>query len=552
MMRDLESLKSKEFDILVIGGGIHGATVAYEAATRCYKTALIEMGDFGSATSANSLKVIHGGLRYLQHANFPRIRQSIHSRKIFHQIAPHLITNVPFLVPTYGHGIKSKFVMKTAIAIYDLLSIDRNKNIPPENHIPGGKTISKNEIKNIIPGIDSENLTGGAVWYESISNDSERLILEFILQAAERGAEVYNYVKANDLIFEEKNITGANVTDLITDEQFNIRAKFTIIAAGPWLNRFVPKQELHFPLTKAVNIVVKKNLFGKYAVGLESAEEYEDKDALIKRGKRLYFFVPLRGKTMIGTTYKKYSENPDDLKITRTDIEEILEEVNKINPAINLNFDDVSFYHVGLLPMEPLVNPEDDIQPGKHSKILDSENVAGLKGGIFIKSVKFTTAPSIAEETLKLIDKKFGKNTERKKQKIDARNSQIENLSKPDNIPEDYINRLKKVYGNKRYYKIIDIINENHETAELLSTSPPVTKAEIIYVIKNEFAVKLQDIILRRTGLGNLEIPSSGTILKIAGVVQKELNYSQNEIEKEIEKVENYYSIIKRNQVNTI
>ncbi len=544
MKRNLESLKNTEYDILIIGGGIHGATLAREAALRGYKTALIEKGDFGNATSANSLKVIHGGLRYLQHANFKRIRQSIHSRKIFQQVAPHLINNVPFLVPTYGYGIKSKFVMKTAIALYDLISIDRNKNIPPGNYLPNGKTISKREIEKIIPGINKAGLTGGAVWYESISNDSERLILEFILQAAELGAKVFNYVKAEKLITGENRITGLRAVDEITGEKFDIRSKFTIVAAGPWLNKFSNNSELFFPLTKAVNIVVNKNLFGEYAVGLESAEKYEDKDAIIKRGKRLYFFIPLHGKTMIGTSYKKYSEDPDDLKITKSDILEILEEVNKINPQINLDYSDVCFYHVGLLPMEPLANPGDDIQPGKQSKIIESETESGIKGGIFIKSVKFTTAPSIAEETLNIIDKKTGNKSKIKNGNHNYENTQIKNLTEFANLSEDYFHRIGNLYGKNRYHKIINIIKEYPETAELINESPPVTKAEILYVIKNEYAVKLEDIVLRRTGLGNLDIPSDGTVKKIAEILKNELNYEKDVIENEIKETLNRFSIL--------
>ncbi len=552
MKRNTQKLKNTHFEILVIGGGIHGATIAREAALRGYKTALVEKGDFGNATSANSLKVIHGGLRYLQHANFPRIRQSIQSRKIFQQVAPHLIDNVPFLVPTYGYGIKSKFVMKTAITLYDLISIDRNKNIPPENYLPNGKTISKNEIKKIIPGIKSEGLTGGAVWYESISNDSERLILEFILQAAEHGAETFNYIMVNKLLADENNITGASVTDLTTGESFDITADFTVVAAGPWLNDFAITPAIQFPLTKAVNVVVDKNLFGKYAVGLESAEEYEDKDAIIKRGKRLYFFVPLHGKTMIGTTYKKYPDSPDNLEITKSDIIEILNEVNRINPLINLTLEDVCFYHVGLLPMEPVSNPAEDIQPGKHSIIFDSENENGRKGGIFVKSVKFTTAPSIAIETVNLIDKKTGRRTAIHNGNHFYESAQIKNITKPESLPEEYFTRIRKLYGKKRCHRIIDIINENPRTAKLLSETPPVTEAEIIYTVKFEFVRKLKDVILRRTGLGNLNIPSESTVEEIAKILQRELELSESETEQEIFDTLNYYSILKKNTVTRL
>ena len=129
MKRNLEKLKSEKFDVLVIGGGIHGALIVWEAARNGYKSCLIEKNDFGSHTSANSLKVLHGGFRYIQHANIKRMRESIYSRKVFQQIAPHLIKNIPFLFPTSGYGVKSRQSLAVALFLNDMISIDRNKNI---------------------------------------------------------------------------------------------------------------------------------------------------------------------------------------------------------------------------------------------------------------------------------------------------------------------------------------------------------------------------------------------------------------------------------------
>ncbi len=180
MKRDIEKLSKDKFDILVVGGGIHGITVAREAARNGYKTALIEMNDFGHSTSFNSMKVIHGGLRYLQHGNLTRIRQSIRSRKIMQQVAPDLVKAVPFLVPTYGHGIRSKEAMGIAIMINDLISFDRNSDISAENHIPNGYTIGRDEVLKILPGINKDKLSGGAIWYEVVVQNTEKLLMRFL------------------------------------------------------------------------------------------------------------------------------------------------------------------------------------------------------------------------------------------------------------------------------------------------------------------------------------------------------------------------------------
>jgi len=206
MKRDIEKLSKDEFDILVIGGGIHGITVAREAAKNGYKTALIEMNDFGHSTSFNSMKVIHGGLRYLQHGNLKRIRQSIRSRKIMQNVAPHLIKAVSFLVPTFGRGLKSKNIMRLALSVNDLISFNRNYNIAFQNRIPGGYVISREEILKLIPGINTEKFTGGAVWYEAVVQNTERMLLEFLYEANQYDFTAANYVVALEFINSDEDI----------------------------------------------------------------------------------------------------------------------------------------------------------------------------------------------------------------------------------------------------------------------------------------------------------------------------------------------------------
>ncbi len=151
MRRKPEVLADNQFDILVIGGGILGAALLHEATERGFKSALIEKGDFGQATSANSLKTIHGGLRYLQQADLKRIRQSIRARRKFMAFAPHLVHPQPFFIPIYGHGIKGKEVMTAGLMMNDLLSWDRNRNLPEENYLPRGKVLSREECLKIHP-----------------------------------------------------------------------------------------------------------------------------------------------------------------------------------------------------------------------------------------------------------------------------------------------------------------------------------------------------------------------------------------------------------------
>ena len=188
MKRDLAKLSSRQFDILVIGGGIHGALAAWDATLRGLSVALIERGDFGSATSQNSLKTIHGGLRYLQDGNLSRIRTMARERTTWMRIAPHLVHPLDCLMPTRNKLSRSRLVMGTALALNDLLSFDRNRSMDHQKHLKGGSIVSKQKLSHLLPGYDTNGSTGAAVWHDAQIYNSERLLLEFILSSVEEGA----------------------------------------------------------------------------------------------------------------------------------------------------------------------------------------------------------------------------------------------------------------------------------------------------------------------------------------------------------------------------
>ena len=442
MKREIEKLKNDYYDVLIIGGGIHGATILWECARNGYKACLVEKNDFGSATSENSLKILHGGLRYLQHANLKRMRQSIYSRKTFQQIAPHLIVNVPFLIPTSGYTIKSKLALSIAMMLNDLISFDRNKSINENNFILGGKTISKKETLNIVPGLNSGNITGGAVWYESVALNTERLLFEFLHDAFENGATLVNYAKAENLEIENGEIKSVKIKDELTGEEFFAKSKYVISSVGPWLNQFLKNtndyKKLYSPLTKAVNFIVKKKFFQNYAVGIESVKEFKDKAAVINKGKRLFFLVPIGDYTMIGTTYKIYNDEPDNCKINDADIQEIIDEINSAYKPLNLKYSDVTIVHVGTQAMpDTEFENEFDVQPETHSLVFDHSAKGEIKNLISVKSVKYTTAPSIAKDISELLKEKIS---------VNVSNDNVKTIS------ENY-NDIKKTFyeKNKKY-----------------------------------------------------------------------------------------------------
>jgi len=557
MKRDINKLKEEKFDVLVVGGGIHGVTIAREAALKGYKTAIIEMKDFGHATSANSLKIIHGGLRYLQQADIKRMRQSIRSRKIFQQLAPNLIQTIPFVIPTYGHGIMGKESMAVALRINDIISWDRNREISRENYIPGGKLISRKEMLKISPGIQKDGLNGGAVWYECLITNTERLTLECLLNVEEYDLVAANYVKALRFVSRENRVQGVIAQDYFRKEEFEINANIIVNAAGPWfgdiINLLPEPRKFSQPWSKAVNIVVNRRLFPDYAVGLLGSSKYDDQNTVINKGKRLYFFIPWQGQTMIGTSYKHYHGFADECRPEENDIVEILEEINTIYPEAKLTWEDVTFFHTGILPAAPSESTADaDVQLEKHSTIIDHYSTEDLEGLLSVRSVKFTTAPVIAEEVLKRISKRLRPDQVNRlpssKQKMLPSDESGPHIVNDSSDVED---RLINTYGN-RAQRILNLMVGDPSLADLICGISQITKAELLYLIREEMALTLDDVVMRRAGIGMLACPNEDSLKSIVNFMANELSWDESRKFDEIDKVLSHYSLLQRNEQRAV
>ncbi|HQN80621.1 MAG TPA: FAD-dependent oxidoreductase, partial [Kiritimatiellia bacterium] len=237
MKRNLDELQAGPHDLLIVGGGIYGAALAREAASRGLKTALVEQADFCSGSSANSLKIIHGGLRYLQQADLPRVFESIGERSTVLRTAPHLVAPAPCLMPTRGILMKSRWVMACGLGVNDILSCRRNRHLDPTRRIPNGRTLSRRDCLEILPMLRTTGTTGAAQWYDGLAHDTERLAIGMLKAATRAGATAANYVKVRRLLLEGDRVTGAAVEDRLGGGTFDIRAGLVINAAGPWIEQ---------------------------------------------------------------------------------------------------------------------------------------------------------------------------------------------------------------------------------------------------------------------------------------------------------------------------
>ncbi len=554
MKRNLENLANQEFDVLIIGGGIYGATAAWDAALRGLKVALIEKGDFVSGTSFNSLKTIHGGLRYLQHADFVRMRESINERRILLHIAPHLVRPLPCVMPTYGHFIKGPEVMRIALLINDLVGFDRNRGLPEEQRLPAGRIISKKELLEIMPFVAQENLNGGAVWYDAQMHSSERLAMAFLHSAAEKGAELANYVAAERLLSKENRVTGARAKDMLSGESFDIHAKITVNNAGPWINSILNSlngryQRANFSFSTALNLMVNRRLCPGYAWGVPSKKVFKDKDAVISKGSRLYFVAPWRNVTLIGTEHRPCTGNNDEYRATEQEIESFLAEINSAMPGANIRRNEVLFSYGGLLPMAG-VNPQTgDVQLVKHFQLIDHEAQDRLAGLITVLSVKYTTARGVAKSTVDLVCRKLGKRQKSLTARTKVWGGEIDNFDsflaeaislKKDRFSADSIRHLILNYGSG-YEQVLSLAAQNSDLAEPLVSSSPISRAECLHAVRHEMALKLSDVVLRRTELGTFGHPGQESLQNCANIMAQELGWSDQRIRMEISQVESIY-----------
>ena len=382
MKRALSELSQNVYDVAVIGGGIYGASVARDAALRGLKVVLVEQADFGSGTSGNSHKIIHGGLRYLQHGDFKRMRESIKERSILMRIAPHLVYPMPFLIPTYRSWSQGKLVMSIALKLNDLIGFDRNDGLPLEKMFPKGRVIPKSECLRLCPSLDDQGLTGGALFYDGQVYNPERFVLSVLQSAAGAGAILANYAQVREFSKGPGGLMNMKVQDVLRKNVFVIRSRLVVNCSGPWLETlmddlFSGNHANVNPLLQAL-VLVTRPLSKSIAVGVSGKFQYKDEDAIIKKGHRYFFITPWRNRSLIGTFQRPYGGDINDCEVTDQDIEELLTEVNAALPGANLAREDVYFINRGLLPRSGHIQKGGEVQVVKHCQIHDHSKEDGI------------------------------------------------------------------------------------------------------------------------------------------------------------------------------
>lgn len=553
MKRNLASLSNEKFDLLIIGGGIYGATAAWEAVLQGLKVALIEKDDFGSHTSANSLKTIHGGLRYLQTLDFKRMRESILERRALLTIAPHLVVPLTVVMPTYGVAMKSKHALFAGLLLNDIISADRNWSVDVNRKIPMGNILSKSAMLRLLPGIASDKVTGGALWTDAQVYNSERLLLSFILSASEQGLEAANYVKA--IGFEKKNnqIQSVKVEDIITGDAFEIQAKSVLNTCGGWVDELlsdIDSSSHVFPLSTAMNIVINRPLVSECAAGVYGNYEYALPNGGSNKGRHVLFMSPWREHTIFGTYHRPYNQNPDNLSVQEQDLDNFLKEVNSAWPGDPVKREEISFVHKGFLPMDGVHPKRGEVKLTKHYSLIDHAKSHQIDNMVSLAGVKYTTARDVSSKAINLLMHKLNKTSIDTKTRIRS----LEGGVIPDisTFQKDVHQELKEKYSTRAidhlihnygtlYSGIMDLSNSDNKLSALIPNSDEITNAEVVYAVQKEMAVKLSDVVLRRTDLGTAEYPGDDALKACAELMGKELNWDAKKKQAEIKETQQLY-----------
>ena len=525
MLRNITRLAASPYDLLVVGGGIYGACCAWEGALRGLRVALIEAGDFGCATSSNSLRTLHGGLRHLQRLDVKRMRESIRERREWLRLAPHLARPLRFILPTRGGGLRGPLVMRAALWVNDIVSADRNRGVREDRRLPRGSLLSEADARAALPGVELEGCNGAAAWHDAVCLDTERLLLSVVSAAADAGANVVNYVRATGLLAHGARVRGVHARDELSGREMELRARFVINAAGPWVEDWLPAgagrpKAPMFHASRAFNLLTRPLPFAD-GVGL-TVRAHGISDAT-------YFILPWNGYSLIGTRHLRCDAGTRCGDIMREEVLAFIGDLNSVLGQHRLSGADVHGVFAGLLPEEDdSSGPEVALE--RDPQVIDHEP-AGLAGLLSIVGVKWTIAPAVAAQAVRAACRQLGAGDElgERPRKLAPKASAV--VAAPPGVPpleRAVLAHLEQCYGAAHRHILALMATEPSLCARVVPDLP-VVLAQVAYAARAEMAVRLSDVVMRRTPLYLSRALDRPALTACAATLARELRWSTKE-----------------------
>ncbi len=533
MQRALSRLSSELFDVLIIGGGATGCFTARDCALRGLNVALVEARDFASATSAHNSKLAHGGLRYLRNMEFSLVRESLRERRHLMRIAPHLVRPLPFLLPRYDAGLAERLKLRAGLTLYDLLSFDRNRLEDPSQRLPGHRWVSEADALTREPVLAGDGFEGAFEYHDAQMYAPERIALECLIDANAHGAALANHVSADRLLLREGKIEGVTAHEVMTGAVFDIRAKTVLVAAGPWADLFLEqatgRQAAHKLIrSKGIHLLVPQ--ISKSALTIEA-------------GNGHLFALPWRGHTLLATTDTPFSGDPSTVAVDESDIEGLLRSFRKYLPSAQLGLGQVQFFYAGL---RPLVGDgsKDSYNVSRRSELVDHGADEQLDGLFSALGGKWTTSRALAQTITDALVKKLG-----------AKANPCATATTP--LPGGRFDRFDQMV--RGYQKTWPGISTLRNLAHMLGARLPAalkgakltdlaslgksgdTLAQVRFALDEEMALTLEDMVMRRTGLGQFGPPNAAAVEKVASLMAAHLGWNDEKKAREIDSLAPIY-----------
>jgi glycerol-3-phosphate dehydrogenase len=535
----IEALSSEPFDVLVIGGGITGAGVALDAASRGYSVALVEKDDYASGTSSRSSKLVHGGLRYLQQFDLGLVREALVERQLMVELAPHLVRPLKLVVPAFD-GARPERIMGVGLHMYDVLSLDRRRRRrrrrgggedaengdgavewSPERH----RTISGEEVVELLPALAPREPSAGYLFYDC-QTDDVRLVLTVLGEAERFGAICANRLEVVELVHDEARgaAAGVVVEDREQGGRFTIQAANVVNATGVWADRIQP-EELH----DEAEVPTIRPSRGTH-VTLARKRLPLDAGAILPAGEgRTIFALPWLGATLLGTTDNDYDGDIDDVRPSRDDVDYLLGAAATFFET-DLHHEDITGAYAGVRPLISRTDAKKSVDISRKAELYETSS-----GLITITGGKLTTWRRMAKMAVDRL-------VEREDREAPCRTHEIplglavdvDELPAVEGVPEDSRAALAARYGHAAH-DVLALAAERGELAQPIVPGHPDLLAEAVFAARREQAGGVADVLLRRTRLGllaaiELTAPGPGAPERVAAALGPERGWDEQRV----------------------
>ncbi|MEZ5078549.1 MAG: glycerol-3-phosphate dehydrogenase/oxidase [Solirubrobacterales bacterium] len=536
--RAIEEIAGQRFEVVVIGGGITGAGVALDAASRGYSVALLERGDYAVGTSSRSSKMVHGGLRYLQNFDLGLVREALLERQLMVQLAPHLVYPTPFLVPSLGEERRDR-KLGIGLNMYDVMATtrvgrsrremrsskqeDEDFYWSPDRH----RTIDRDEVLELTPALAARDPRDAYLFFDC-QTDDVRLVLTVLGEAERFGAVSLNGAEVTEILFDDGRAAGVGFVEAESGERVEVRADHVVNATGVWADEIRPEELLaeedvpRISPSRGTHIVIDQD-------DLEMGEAA----CIVPAGEgRAIFSLPWYGRTLVGTTDNDYEGDLAHPRPAEADVEYLLDAVNEYF-ATSLTQSDLVGAYAGVRPLIASGDPRKSVDISRKAELYETSS-----GMLTITGGKLTTWRRMAKQTVDRLVEREGRDAPCHTAELPlGMEARPEDLAAPEGIGADSIDQLAFRYGHAAR-RVFDLVRADPALGAPIVPGRPDLLAEVVLAARHEQARSVADVLLRRTRLAILAAPQlrgADSVRPIAARLGAELGWSRREVKRQAE-----------------